>query len=194
MARLAAQNAGWKSALTEPRVLVRTEDQAADWWNRGAEVAVGDLRDPEAVRRAVSGVDAIVHLAAAFRGVEDQEAYAVNRDATLGLAEAALAAGVPRLVCASTNLVYGPGRGRPAAEDDETRPEGADGRIFNVADDAPVTAWELCRLIGEPLEGAAERPLDDPWAGIVDTARIRAELGYRPLYPSVYAAQGAGAR
>jgi hypothetical protein len=42
-------------------------------------------------------------------------------------------------------------------------------------------------------EAAATRPLDDPWAGIVDTCRIRTELGYRPLYPTLYTAQAAGA-
>jgi hypothetical protein len=41
---------------------------------------------------------------------------------------------------------------------------------------------------------AADRPLDDPWAGIVSTARIRTELGFRPTYPTLYAADAAGAR
>lgn len=84
-------------ALGQPiRVLVHTEDQAADWWNRGAEVIVGELCDTDAVKQAVSGVDAIVHLAA------------FDDDATAGLAEAARDAGVSRLVCVSTNLVDGP--------------------------------------------------------------------------------------
>jgi nucleoside-diphosphate-sugar epimerase len=253
------------------RVLVRTEEQVTAWWNRGAEVVDGDLRDPEAVKRAVAGVDSVVHLAAAFRGgVTDEEAMAVNRDASTGLARAAVAAGVSRFVFASTNLVYGPGRGRPAREDDEPRPghaypaskaaaeqdllrlhreeglplrivrlafvygegdphldwirgpargwpahqrlqmvhhadvaqaltraldaDGVDGRIYNVADDAPVTAWELLTLAGDAIgEEAAGRALADPWMGIVDTTRIRAELGYRPTYPTVYTARDAGA-
>lgn len=252
------------------RVLVRDEERAGPWWDRGAEVVVGDLRDPDTVKRAVAGVDAVVHLAAAFRGVQDDEAVAVNRDATAGLARAALAAGVSRFVFASTNLVYGPGLGRPAHEDDEPQPGhfypiskaaaeqellrlyrdeglpvriarlafvygagdphlswvlqrarnwpahqrlqvvhhadvaqalnlllnagGVDGRIYNVADDAPITAWEVLTMHGEePADAAGERPLDDPWLGIVDTRRIRAEVGYRPIYPTVYAARDAGA-
>jgi nucleoside-diphosphate-sugar epimerase len=262
------------------RVLVRDEERAAPWWNRGAEVVVGDLRDPDAVKRAVAGVDAVVHLAAAFRGVPDEECVAVNRDAATALGRAALAAGVSRFVLASTSLVYGKGRGRPALEDDEPRPDhaypmskaeaerellrlhdeeglpvrvvrlafvygegdphlawvrgiarnwpahqrlhiihhadvaqaldlalaapGADGRIYNAADDAAVTAWELLRLGGDamPEEAvagssadatASERTLDDPWLGIVDTSRIRAELGYRPAYPTIYEAHQAGA-
>jgi hypothetical protein len=35
--------------------------------------------------------------------------------------------------------------------------------------------------------------LDDPWFGIVDTNRIRTELGFRPVYPTVLAASDAGA-
>jgi len=71
---------------------------------------------------------------------------------------------------------------------------GVDGQIFNVADDAPVTALELLNLNREPIpEEAASRALDDPWAGIADTAKIRRELGFRPIYPTVYTAIVAGA-
>jgi nucleoside-diphosphate-sugar epimerase len=98
------------------RVLVRGGDVA------GAETVVGDLRDADGRRRALDGVDAVVHLAAAFRGVPDDEALAVNHEATVALARAA---GSRRFVYASTNLVYGPGRGRPAREDDEPAPAGA---------------------------------------------------------------------
>ena len=74
------------------------------------------------------------------------------------------------------------------------RANGVDGQIFNVADDAPVTALELLYLNGEPIgEEAASRALDDPWDGIADTAKIRRELGFRPVYPTVYTAKDAGA-
>jgi nucleoside-diphosphate-sugar epimerase len=251
----------------EVRVLVRDGGRAEPLARRGAEVLVGDLGDPDALKRAVAGVDAVVNLAAAFRGVPREETVAVTRDAAVALADAALAAGVRRHVLASTNLVYGPGRGRPAHEDDQPRPAGAypvaklaaetalrerdglglrivrlafvygqgdphlaeslmwardwpahqrlhlvhhadvgqalllalrgggaDGRVYNAADDAPVTAVELFGLNREqPPEGAGARPLHDPWAGIVGTGRIRAELGFRPIYPSVWTARDAGA-
>lgn len=251
----------------EVRVLVRDGGRAEPLARRGAEVLVGDLRDPDALKRAVAGIDAVVNLAAAFRGVPREETVAVTRDAAVALADAALAAGVRRHVLASTNLVYGPGRGRPAREDDQPCPAGAypvaklaaetalrerdglglrivrlafvygqgdphlaeslmwardwpahqrlhlvhhadvgqalllalraggaDGRVYNAADDAPVTAVELFGLNREqPPSGAGARPLDDPWAGIVGTGRIRAELGFRPIYPSVWTARDAGA-
>jgi nucleoside-diphosphate-sugar epimerase len=269
------------------RVLVRGDDQAGRWWDRGAEVIVGDLRDPDAVKRALAGVDAVVHIAAAFRGVPDEEAVAVNRDATIALAQATLDAGIGRFVFTSTNLVYGPGRGRPAVETDgpadvgwaikapgpsvganadqsfgayprskaeaETalrrlhgerglglrivrlayvygegdphlgdslrwaatwpthqrlqlvhhadasqalwlarRADGIDGQVYNCADDAPVTAWDLHQLAGRRME-PGNAPLDDPWFGLVSTEKIRAELGFRPIYPTVWTARDAGA-
>jgi nucleoside-diphosphate-sugar epimerase len=253
------------------RVLVRDPVRADFLGALGAEVVVGDLRDTGALDGVLKGADAVVHLGAAFRGVSDEEAIAVNHAATVGLAVSALRAGVTRFVYASTTLVYGPGRGRSALETDElvppgrayptskadaekallglhqaeglplriarlafvygdgdphlaesllwardwplhkrlhlvhhadvaqallraVRANGVDGEAFNVADDAPVTALELLNLNGEPVsEGAAGRSLDDPWEGISDTSKIRRELGFRPIHPTVYTAKDAGA-
>jgi hypothetical protein len=70
-----------------------------------------------------------------------------------------------------------PDRGDPA---DWT--EGADGRIFNAADDAPVTAFEVFNLSGAPIPAdAATRMLDDPWNGIVETTAARGQLGFTPI-------------
>src|SRR6266498_4668999 len=70
-------------AVSRPlRVLVRDPERAGPFWDGGADVVLGDLRDPDAVKRAVTGVDAVVHLAAAFRGVDAAETGEVTRDAT----------------------------------------------------------------------------------------------------------------
>lgn len=257
------------------RILIRDADRAADLAAQGADVLIGDLRDTETVKRALEDVHAVVHAAATFRGASAHEMWAVNHSATVELAKATVSAGVGRFVFISTNLVYGPGRGRPLREDDELRPTQAfppgpypeskaaaetelfelhrthglglrtlrlafvygdgdphlaestmfarnmaahqrmamvhhadvaqavlrtlqtpdiDGRAYNVADDAPMTAYELLAFNGEDLsEGAGERVLEDPWQGIPDVTRIRVELGYRPVYPSVYAARDVGA-
>ncbi|GKQ41433.1 NAD(P)-dependent oxidoreductase [Streptomyces sp. A012304] len=253
------------------RVLVRDAARGEPFAELGAEVVVGDLRDAEALGKAVAGVDAVVNVAASFRGVPDDEAWAVNHDAAVELGRAALAAGVRTFLQVSTALVYGVGRGRPLTEDDESRPggpmwgayteskaraerellalEGLDvrvgrlpfvygegdphlaqsliwardwaatqrlhmghhmdvaqgllrvlhapgtaGRIYNIADDAPVTAVELHQLNGVEIpEELYTRADPDPWFGITSTDRIRRELGYRPVYPSVYAARDAGA-
>lgn len=256
------------------RVLVRDEARAEPFTRLGAEAVVGELRDAADVRKAVEGADAVLNIAASFRGVPDEESWAVNRDAALDLGRAAADAGVTRFVQVSTNLVYGEGRGRPCLEDDGPAPrtlpwgvyprakteaeaglaelarergldlrvarlafvygEGdphlaqsmrwagswathqrlhmvhhadvaqgllrvlysadAAGRTYNIADDAPVTAVELHQLNGvEVPADMAGRPLSDPWEGIVSTLRIRDELGFRPLYPSVWTARDAGA-
>jgi nucleoside-diphosphate-sugar epimerase len=107
------------------RVVVRDAEAAAALRERGAEAVHGDLRGSVTQAEAVDGVDAVVHLAAAFRGVPDSEARAVNHATTVDLARAAIAAGVGRFVFVSTNLVYGPGRGRPARESDDPAPTGA---------------------------------------------------------------------
>jgi nucleoside-diphosphate-sugar epimerase len=69
---------------------------------------------------------------------------------------------------------------------------GIDGRIYNAADESPVTAVELHALNGVPFP---DHPAGDAdlWHGVVDTTRIRQELGFRPWYPSVWSARDAGA-
>ncbi|MFE4828691.1 NAD-dependent epimerase/dehydratase family protein [Streptomyces sp. NPDC056672] len=267
------------------RVLVRDEARGAPFAALGADVAVGDLRDEKSVLAALGGANAVVNIAAAFRGVPDEEAWAVNRDGALTLGRAARDSGVRRFVQVSTNLVYGAGRGRPLTEDDEPVPGGplwgayteskaeaeagllalhdgervVDGQVtdgqgmavrigalafvygdgdphlaqalrwaahwagnqrlqmvhhadvaqglirllyapgraagkYNIADDAPLTAVEAHQINGVPVPpGLAGRTDPDPWYGIASTLRIRDELGFRPLYPSVWTARDAGA-
>jgi nucleoside-diphosphate-sugar epimerase len=65
--------------------------------------------------------------------------------------------------------------------------------IYNVADDAPISISELRSFYKQPEpSGVDEPPLLHPWEGIVNTLRIRDKLGYRPLYPTFYAAREAG--
>lgn len=65
-----------------------------------------------------------------------------------------------------------------------------DGRTVNIADDRPVTAYELAELAGNPLPGSAE-PLANPWAGRMDPA-LAHELGFRPTVPTIYDAAREG--
>lgn len=111
------------AAGVDLRVLARDAPRVAALQANGAEVVVGDLRTPGVFEASVKDVEAVVHVAASFRGVPDEESGAVNRDAAVGLARAALAVGASRFVFTSTNLVYGAGRGRPATEDDEPQPD-----------------------------------------------------------------------
>ncbi|MBN9389314.1 MAG: NAD(P)-dependent oxidoreductase [Chloroflexi bacterium] len=106
------------------RILVRDAGRAATLQEQGAEVVVGDLVDNENLTEAVRGAEAVVHIAAQFRGgVSEETAQAVNLDATIKLAQAALDAGVTRFVFTSTSNVYrNLNVNRPGREDDELIP------------------------------------------------------------------------
>jgi len=77
------------------------------------ELIVGDVRDPSAVKRALAGMDAVCHQAAMVGlGVDlsDLPGYAdVNVTGTAVLLEAMGRHGIPRLVIASSMVVYGEG-------------------------------------------------------------------------------------
>ncbi len=88
----------------------------------------GDIRNGALLRRALEGVDAVVHLAAivgdpACKRLPD-EARSINHTAALQLYEASRAAGVARFVFASTCSNYGRMRDpeQPVDEDAELRP------------------------------------------------------------------------
>jgi nucleoside-diphosphate-sugar epimerase len=270
--RLVPRLLGWREPNERIRVLVRTQEAADRFAALGAEAVVGDLRETEDRKRALDGVGVVVNSAATFRtpGLTADDMYSVNRDAAVALATESAAAGVERFVQISTNLVYGPGVGRPHREDDELRAEGgypyaqtkreaeegiaqvraldvvtlrlafvygegdphivdwlpraagwavhqrlpmvhhADvaqavirairtpgiaGRVYNVGDDAALTAVELFALTGREfdLEAAAGRSVEDPWLGVPDTRLAHRELGYRPVYPTAWAAWRDGA-
>ncbi len=76
----------------------------------GGEFVRCDTRTPEDVRRAVAGMDAVVHLAAwhsAHRPpISDATIFAVNVDGTFNVIEACREAGVQALVFASS-MAYG---------------------------------------------------------------------------------------
>ncbi|HZY35337.1 MAG TPA: NAD(P)-dependent oxidoreductase [Mucilaginibacter sp.] len=69
--------------------------------------------------------------------------------------------------------------------------DGLNGEIFNIADDAPITLYELAGSFGraadtfDPVEGA----LNDPFEGIMDISKLRNKTGFRPLVPSYYVAR-----
>jgi nucleoside-diphosphate-sugar epimerase len=87
------------------------EDVAARLDSLGVPLLRADIRDADTRRRAVEGVDAVVHLAAIVGDpacARDPElSNAVNVEGTRGLVADAQAAGVERLIFASTCSNYG---------------------------------------------------------------------------------------
>jgi len=84
-----------------------------DYLDPEVELVVGDVRDPQAVRRALAGVDAVYHFAAAVGVGQSMYAIAdytaVNNLGTAVLLEALAERPVERLVVASSMSIYGEG-------------------------------------------------------------------------------------
>ncbi|MFL6294214.1 MAG: NAD-dependent epimerase/dehydratase family protein [Thermoanaerobaculia bacterium] len=90
----------------------------------GAEVVLGSVTDMDAVRRAVDGAEVVHHVAAAFRemDVPERHYYEVNVEGTRNVLQAALDAGVRKVVCCSTCGVHGNVDHPPAGEDAPIQP------------------------------------------------------------------------
>ncbi|MBT3558454.1 MAG: NAD-dependent epimerase/dehydratase family protein, partial [Rhodospirillales bacterium] len=77
----------------------------------GVNVRVGDIRDRSACDDAVDGVDGVIHLAAQTSVLPSVEAPEIDLElngfGTLNILSACNAAGVRRVVCASSNAVVG---------------------------------------------------------------------------------------
>jgi dTDP-L-rhamnose 4-epimerase len=108
---------------------VHADRQRPEYLSDDVELQVGDVRDPEAVRRALTGVDAVFHFAALV-GV-GQSMYqvadytSVNTVGTSVLLEALIEKPVERLVVASSMSIYGEGlyideKGRPTTPVERT--------------------------------------------------------------------------
>jgi nucleoside-diphosphate-sugar epimerase len=127
------------------RVLALPAEDTRWLEQRGVAVYLGDVRRQETLAVPMSGVAAVLHLAAmmdVWRPIEDYRA--VNVTGTENVCRAALAAGVGRLVHMSSSSVYGMRLGRPA---DETFP------LTPFPDPYPITKAEgdlaVQRMIAE---------------------------------------------
>jgi UDP-glucose 4-epimerase len=92
------------------------------------EVVNGDVTNEAAVESAMQGVDAVVHLAALLHIINPppglREKYVrINVGGTATVVEAAISAGVRRVVLFSTIAVYGQADGCILNEDSPTHPE-----------------------------------------------------------------------
>uniref|UniRef100_UPI0021478077 NAD-dependent epimerase/dehydratase family protein n=1 Tax=Tahibacter caeni TaxID=1453545 RepID=UPI0021478077 len=112
---------------------------------------VGDLLSPGLLRRALDGIDAVVHTAALHAPqvghLPDAEFRRVNVDGTRALLEAAATAGLRRIVFTSTTALYG---------DAATPPDRA-GWVDETLVPAPLTIYHHTKLDAERvLAEAAE--------------------------------------
>jgi len=80
----------------------------------------GDIRDVNAVRKAMEGIDAVVHMAAlriTACAANPREALEVMCDGSFNVVEAAQAADVAKVVAASSASIYGLAEAFPTRED-----------------------------------------------------------------------------
>ena len=91
------------------RLLTRQTSRLDALAGLDAEIVVGDLREPEKLRTALTGCDALVHVAADYRlWVRDpQQMYAANVDGTRELLRLARETGVQRVVYTSSVATMG---------------------------------------------------------------------------------------
>jgi dTDP-L-rhamnose 4-epimerase len=133
------------------------------------ELQVGDVRDPEAVRRALRGVDAVAHLAAAVgvgQSMYEIERYvSVNDQGTAVLLQALVERPVERLLVASSMSLYGEGLYRDA--------QGREVTAERTRAQLVERRWEPAAADGSPLQ-----PIPTPEAKVPALASIYALSKY----------------
>ena len=125
-----------------------------DALNAEVELIEADVRDGEAVARALTGIDSVVHLAAEV-GV-GQSMYAIERYTSVNdvgtavLFEQLIAKPVRRVVVASSMSIYGEGLYRDTAGrvvEDAVKPAAP-----NVSEVGPQGSWDPLGEDGRPLK------------------------------------------
>lgn len=174
----------------ELRCLVRSPGKAGRLEALGAATVTGDVTDRASVERALPGCDCVVHLANVYSFWErDRGVYArVNVEGTRHVMEAALAAGVRRVVHVSSCV----GFGRPAdATFSETSAPGPErfseyARTKHAGD---LVAWKLQEERGLPLvtvmPGAVVGPGDTKATGAYVRALVTRRMPARVMEGSI---------
>jgi UDP-glucose 4-epimerase len=137
MKLLVTGGAGYIGSIVAQQLVERGDDVAVlDSLERGHRAAVprdaqlieADVRDADALRRALAGArfDGVLHFAALSLVAESvahpERYYRTNVGGTLNLLDAMRAADVPRLVFSSTAATYGQPERVPIDEDEPTTP------------------------------------------------------------------------
>jgi dihydroflavonol-4-reductase len=93
----------------ELRLLVRPTSRTENIADLQAETAVGDLREPESLKRAMAGCEFVFHVAADYRlWVRDPEQmYRANVEGTRAIIRAAQETGVRRVIYTSSVATMG---------------------------------------------------------------------------------------
>ena len=145
--------------------LVRSPSKADELRELGCETVEGSLSDEDAIRRGVQGADAVFHVGAAYKvGIPRSERpalYDANVRGTERVLDAAIDAGVKRIVHVSTGNEYGNTRGQVVDESylrpqppeflsyyDQTKYEAHQVALDRIAKGAPIVIVQPCAVYG----------------------------------------------
>lgn len=158
---------------------------------RGAafRMVLGDIRDRNACFEACKGVDAVVHLAAMASvpaSLANPEAcHAVNVNGFLKILTSARAAGVKRVVYASSSAVYGDDEGLPKVESRIGRPLSPYALSKRMDEELADMAW---RIYGLPCVGlrffnvyGTRQDPEGPYAAVIPIWTDALKRGERPV-------------
>ena len=171
------------------RCLVRPTSSTTEAEAAGAELIVGDVTDPESVRRAVDGCEAVIHAANVydFWLKHTSEFRAVNVEGTRNVMEAALAVGIRKVVHVSSFVVYeGCTQACPNEQSEPGTPSAS--RYSRSKADAEQLVWELHRTRDLPLvvvyPGGVTGPGDSKPSGRYIETLVRGRMPAQVLVKS----------
>ena len=167
------------------RVFARSERKAREMFGDAVEVAVGKIQDSEAIRRAVSGCDAVISALGSSAVSGESSPSEVDRDGAIRLVDEAARAGVRHFAMVSSIGVtkwFHPfnlfGRGltmKHAAEEHLRKVFSAEGRSYTIIRPGGLRD-------GEPLEHRLHVEQGDRlWSGWMNRSDV-AELAVLSLW------------
>jgi len=137
------------AAAHQVRVLVRPASDRRNIEGLPLEIALGDLADPRSLERALEGCGALFHVAADYRlwARRPQQLYQNNVAGTVNIMQAAIKAGVGRIVYTSSVATLGlHADGSPA---DENTPVTLDDMIGHYKRSKFLAEAEVKRMVVE---------------------------------------------
>jgi nucleoside-diphosphate-sugar epimerase/phosphohistidine swiveling domain-containing protein len=149
-------------------------------WPSAADFVAADIRDGDAVQRALAGADVVAHCAwANSPGHDGRNSHQVNIEGTRNVLAAMAETDARRIVFASSAHVYG-GGDTPKTEHDSITPVSADGqlkaRVERMLADSGAE-WLAIRsalILGRSVDNWVRRLLALPaFPGVSDDARMQ---------------------
>ncbi len=128
------------------RAFVRAPERLEAVGLADVEAVQGDITDPDALDRAMAGIEVVFAVAGTFRepNLADERYRAINVEAVRHVVEAAARHGVRRVVHCSTVGIHGNVEGAPLNEDAPLRPDG-------IYEETKAAGDELARDLGAEL-------------------------------------------